>query len=190
MTDFVYRLAPSEYDRYTEHLLQLDQDSRYTRFGYAVTDELIRSLGERIKNNHKAHKIFVIENRDLEIVGAGHIAFDGDSTELAFSVLTDYRQQGLGSKLMERCIEWCQNRNIKNVKMVCLSTNTAIKRLAAKHGVLVSQHGETLATLRIPDPTPFSIGHEVVESQIANVIHLDRLNKKLLEDHPFFLFFK
>jgi GNAT superfamily N-acetyltransferase len=177
----VYRLRPNEYSRYRKHLLALDADSRYTRFGYMIKDEVIEQLCDRFEANPRLHKIFVIENERLEVVAAGHIALEDGETELAFSVLKEYRKQGMGDALMKRTIEWCQNRNIKGGCMVCLSTNTAIKRLAGKHGVLINQGGETLTNIVIPQATPTSVIHEVMESNIARLDHLGKVQRNFVK---------
>jgi GNAT superfamily N-acetyltransferase len=176
----VYRLRSDEYYRYRKHLLALDSDSRYTRFGYMIKDEVIEQLCDRFEASPKDHKIFVIENESLEVVAAGHIALEGGETELAFSVLKEYRKQGMGDALMKRTIEWCQNRNIRGGCMVCLSTNAAIKALAKKHGVLINQGGETLANISIPEATPVSVMHEVVESNMARLDHMTKVQKNFV----------
>jgi GNAT superfamily N-acetyltransferase len=177
----VYRLRADEYRRYRKHLLTLDSDSRYTRFGSIVKDEVIEQLCDRFEANPRDHKIFVIENEHLEVVAAGHIALEGGETELAFSVLKDYRKQGMGDALMKRTIEWCQNRNIKGGCMVCLSTNAAIKALAKKHGVLINQGGETMANIVIPEATATSVMHEVVESNMARLDHLGKVQRNFVK---------
>ena len=176
----VYRLRSDEYYRYRKHLLALDSDSRYTRFGYMIKDEVIEQLCDRFEASPKDHKIFVIENEQLEVVAAGHIALEGGETELAFSVLKEYRKQGMGDALMKRTIEWCQNRNIRGGCMVCLSTNAAIKALAKKHGVLINQGGETLANISIPEATPTSVMHEVVESNMARLDHMTKVQRNFV----------
>ena len=176
----VYRLLPTEYHRYRTHLLALDDQSRYTRFGIVIRDDSINRLCDKFEANSKKHKIFVIEDEQLNVIAAGHIALEGGETELAFSVLQEYRKQGMGSSLMKRCIEWCQNRNIKGGCMVCLSTNIAIKKLASKHGVLINDGSETLANIIIPDPTPVSIMHEVVDSSIARADHIGKLQRQFV----------
>lgn len=180
MSHLVYRLRPAEYYKYRKHLLALDEASRYTRFGFMIKDEVIESLCDKFEADSVNHKIFVIEDEDLNVIAAGHIALEGEETELAFSVLTEYRKQGMGDRLMARCIEWCQNRNIKGGCMVCLSTNTAIKRLASKHGVLINDGGETLANITIPEPTPVSVMHEVVDSNMARIDHMGKLQRKFV----------
>jgi GNAT superfamily N-acetyltransferase len=178
MPHIVYRLLPAEYGKYRTHLLALDQESRYLRFGYPINDAMINFLCDKFEANPKQHKIFVIENDDLTVVAVGHISLEGEEVELAFSVLKDYQGQGMGSALMKRCIEWCQNRSIKGGCMVCLSHNKAVRAMAKKHGILVDDHGETLADIKIPDPSPVSIMSEVVESNIARFDHLGKIQRK------------
>lgn len=190
MSHLVYRLQPSEYNRYRRHLLALDEYSRYLRFGYQISDELINQLCDKFESNTKEHKIFVIENDDLDVVGAGHISLEGNELELAFSVLKPYQGQGMGSSLMGRCVEWCQNRGIKGGCMVCLSSNTAIKKLAGKHGILINDGGETLADIKIPEPTPSSIMHEVVDSNLARFDHLGKLQRKFAKMIAYPLLFR
>jgi len=178
MTHLVYRLTPVEYDRYRTHLLALDEHSRYLRFGYQIKNEMIEILCDKFAANPREHKIFVVENENLDVVAAGHISLEGDELELAFSVLKEYQGQGMGSSLMGRCVEWCQNRGIKGGCMVCLTTNTAIKKLAAKHGILITEGGETLADIKIPDVNAASVIHEMVDSNMARVDHLGKLQRK------------
>jgi GNAT superfamily N-acetyltransferase len=190
MPHLVYKLQPREYSRYRKHLLALDDESRYTRFGFFIKDEIINQLCDGFESNPSEHKIFVIEDEDLNVIAAGHISLQGGETELAFSVLKEYRKQGMGDSLMSRTVEWCQNRNIKGGCMVCLSTNTAIKKLASKHGVLVNEGGETLANISIPEATPASVVHEVVDSNLARFDHLGKLQRKFAKMLPFTLLFK
>lgn len=178
MPHLVYRLQPHEYNRYREHLLALDQHSKYLRFGYQIRDEMINTLCDKFESNPKQHKLFVIENDDLEVVGAGHISLEGEELELAFSVLKDYQGQGMGSSLMSRTVEWCQNRGIKGGCMVCLTSNAAIKKLAQKHGILINDHGETLADIKIPDATAVSVAHEVIDSNMAKFDHLGKMQRR------------
>jgi GNAT superfamily N-acetyltransferase len=159
-------------------LLALDAASRYNRFGHNASDETINKLCDRFESDPQKHKLFVVENDDMEVVGAGHISLEGEQMELAFSVLKPYQGQGIGSALMKRCIEWCQNRSIKDGCMTCLTSNAAIKKLASKHGILVQEHGEVLADIKIPEPDAFSVISEVVESNIARLDHLGKLQRK------------
>jgi GNAT superfamily N-acetyltransferase len=178
MPHLVYRLVPADYGRYRKHLLALDEHSRYLRFGYPIRDEMINQLCDKFEANPKQHKIFVIENDDLDVVGAGHISLADEETELAFSVLKEHQGRGMGSSLMKRCVEWCQNRNIKSGCMVCLATNDAIKKLAKRHGILVNNSGEITADIQIPEPNAVSVINEVFDSNLAKFDHLGKLQRR------------
>lgn len=175
---FVYRLQPHEYSKYQHHLLKLDPESKFMRFGYHITDDAIIQLCAGFQSKSTQHKLFVIENDDLEVVAVGHISLEGDETELAFSVLKEHQNKGMGSALMKRCIEWCQNRGIKAGCMVCLTHNTAIKHLATQHGILITEGGETLADIKIPEASAASVMHEVMDSNLAQFDHLGKIQRR------------
>jgi len=185
----VYKLPHNDYSRYRKHLQALDAHSRYMRFGYAANDDMIDIICDRFEQNKHKHKIFVIEDDNLNVVAVGHIALDHD-VELAFSVLKEYQEQGMGSVLMKRCIEWCQNRSIKDGCMVCLGTNTAIKKLAKKHGILVEEHGEVLADIKIPELSTASVLSEIANDNIAGFDHLGKLQRRFARMLTFPLHFK
>jgi GNAT superfamily N-acetyltransferase len=175
----VYRLTHIEYWKYRQHLKQLDADSRYLRFGYAIKDEVIDLVCDRVERNLLKHKIFVIEDEDCAVIAAGHISLEDEPVELAFSVLKEYQGRGMGSALMKRCVEWCQNRSIKQGCMVCLSRNIAIKKLATKHGILIEEAGDAEATLTIPMPNSGSVMHEIAEDNFAMFDHLGKAQRKI-----------
>lgn len=175
----VYRLPASEFHRYKTHLLSLDEESRYMRFGYPIRTEQIRDLCKRWQENADKNIIFAIENDDLEVVAIGHISLEEEPAELAFSVFKECQRQGMGDALMKRTIEYCQNHSIKTGQMVCLGSNDAIKKLARKHGILVrTEHGDASAEVSIPDPSPVTVWTEVVKDQLATIDHLGKAQRK------------
>lgn len=174
----VYQLLPMDYSRYRTHLLALDPHSRRLRFGYQIKDNIINSLCDKFEANSAAHKIFVIENDDLAVVAVGHVSLEGDEVELAFSVLQQCQGQGMGTALMKRCVEWCQNRSISSGCMVCVSTNQAVRHMAKKHGILVDAHGETLADIHIPAPNSVSVINEIIDHNISRFDHLGKLQRR------------
>jgi GNAT superfamily N-acetyltransferase len=178
MSHIVFELPYHEYDRYRKHLLALDIDSRYLRFGYHIADETINTLCNTFEENFHRHRVFVIEDDNLDVVGAGHISLEGRPIELAFSVLKSYQGKGMGHSLMSRVVEWCQNRGIKAGCMVCLKHNAAIKKLAARQGILINHGGEILADIQIPDANAASLIHEAVDNGISKLDHLGKLQRK------------
>jgi GNAT superfamily N-acetyltransferase len=187
----IYQLESYEYHRYCKHLLSLDKESRYLRFGYHITDDAIRQLCDTFQAELHRHRVFVVENDDLEVVAVGHIGLEYRSVELAFSVLKDYQKQGMGSSLMLRVLEWCQNRGIKAGCMSCLKHNEVMKKLAKRHGILVAEGPETMADVVIPAVTPASVMHEVAVDGIAKFDHLGKLQRRFARMAAFPLqFFK
>ena len=178
MSHIVFELPYHEYDRYRKHLLALDTESRYLRFGYHITDETINALCDKFEENFQRHRVFVVEDDNLDVVGAGHVSLEDRPIELAFSVLKSHQSKGMGHSLMSRVVEWCQNRGIKAGCMVCLKHNAAIKKLAAKHGILVSEGGEVMADIQIPSANAVSIMHEAVDNGIARLDHLGKIQRK------------
>lgn len=176
----IRKLAPFEYDRYRAHLMSLDAESKRLRFAYPIADSTITEVCNDIARNADKHKIFIAENEDLEIIGAGHISFEGNKMELAFSVLEGYQGQGIGDQLMKRCIEYCRNRGIRKGYMVCLAHNNKIKHLCTKNNIkLHTEYGETVADIEIEPATPVSIMHEAYVSQLAAFEHFSNMGRKI-----------
>lgn len=137
-------------DDYIEHLLALDTDSRYLRFGFHAKDSIIESFRTRLSKEPEFHQIFAIY-QDGRAIGIGHVSKVGP--ELAFSVLREYRNLGLGGKLMQACLDWCRSQGYVEGYMVCLPQNEPIRRLARKYGMtLESQDGEVQAKFRLDGP--------------------------------------
>lgn len=179
---FIYKLAPTEFHRYKTHLLSLDEESRYMRFGYHVRSDQILELCKKWQENSDKHIVFAIENEDLEIVGIAHISLEDEPAELAFSVLKECQGQGMGDALMKRTIAWCQNHGIKAGCMVCLGSNDKIKNLARKNNILVkTQEGDSFGEIEIPDPSAMSLWTEMMTSQLATIDHLGKAQKKLAQ---------
>jgi len=171
----VRRLLIQEYPKYRAHLKALDEDSKLLRFGHRVSDEVIDHLCDGIEKDTIHHILFCIENKDLDIVAVGHIA-TRDGMELAFSVFKEYQGQGLGSKLMKRCIQYCRTRGILKGCMVCLSSNSVIKHLCLKNGIHIhTEYGETMADLELDRP---DVSTYVTEQYSSNLAMFDYMNKR------------
>lgn len=171
----VRRVFPHEYKKYKDHLKSLDFESRVMRFGFPVKDEVIDTLCEGIEKNYKDHVLFCVEDCQLNFIGVGHVSTQGEM-ELAFSVHQDYRKQGIGSALINRVVQYCKTRGLLKGQMVCLSTNTAIKRLCVKHGIkLESEHGETYGYINLDIP---NIDTYLEENNSANLAVTDYFVKR------------
>ena len=74
--------------RIQKHLLSLDAQDRYLRFGYPATDEQIERYVQGL--NFERDEIFGVFNRRLELVAMAHLAYsrDPDSAACATSTAT------------------------------------------------------------------------------------------------------
>ena len=86
--------------RIASHLLALDDDDRYLRFGYRATDEQIQRYVDGL--DFDRDDIFGIYNRKLELIAMAHLAFlphepeHPPCAEFGVSVLKKARGRGYG----------------------------------------------------------------------------------------------
>ena len=130
----LHRLWPSDLDAFRDHLLRLDQQSRFDRFAMAASDDFLRAYAARCFGIDDVIIGFFV---DGVLRGAGELrpvapgAHDA-SAEAAFSVEVGWRRQGAGTELMERIVQAARNRNADTLYMSCLARNEAMQRLAKK----------------------------------------------------------
>lgn len=176
----VRKLAAYEYDLYRAHLMALDAESKRLRFAYPIADETITDLCNRISQKKDEHIIFVAEDEELNIIGAGHISLEDNKMELAFSVLPDHQGEGIGDQLMKRCIQYCRNRGITKGYMVCLSHNQKIKHLCKKNDIKMhTEYRETIADIELPMGNPATLMQEAYVSQLAAFEHFSNMGRKI-----------
>jgi RimJ/RimL family protein N-acetyltransferase len=154
------------------HLLSLDGQDRYLRFGYAANDEQIRRYVDQL--DFERDEIFGIFNRGLELLAIAHLAFIPNEpgtpagAEFGVSVLKKARGRGYGSRLFDRAVVHARNEGAELMFIHALSENTAMIRIARNAGATLERDGtETEAYLRLPPATLDSRVSEMVEEQVA-----------------------
>lgn len=168
-------LGPQHRLRIERHLLGLDAQDRYWRFGYNASDERIRLYVQDL--NFERDELFGVFNRRLEIVALAHLAYGpalaGDATpdaEFAVSVQARSRGRGYGMRLFERAMMHARNRGIGTLTIHALSENTTMLRLARKAGATVLRHGsEAEARLALPPEDWSSRLEEVAQTRAAEL---------------------
>ncbi|AEG91629.1 GNAT family N-acetyltransferase [Ramlibacter tataouinensis] len=163
-------LGPGHRDRIRTHLLALEGEDRYLRFGYAANDEQINRYVDGL--DFERDEIFGIYNRRLELIAMAHLAFShgahAGTAEFGVSVLRKARGRGYGSRLFERAVMHARNEGVDVLYIHALTENTAMLRIAAKAGAVLEREGsETEAHLRLPPATLDSRVSELVEEQLA-----------------------
>jgi GNAT superfamily N-acetyltransferase len=160
----IRKLWIGEADRYRDHLLRLDADSRHSRFGGRVTDEFIRNyVRTTFGLRAVVHGFFV----DGVLRGAAELRPLGPAfvreAEAALSIEGDWQSHGVGSVLLDRTLLAARNRGIKTLHMACLANNRRMQELARKFAAELSfDFGGVVGEVAAPRPTPLSVFREVV----------------------------
>jgi GNAT superfamily N-acetyltransferase len=160
----IRKLWIGEAEKYRDHLLRLDAESRRNRFGGAVADELILAYVETAMQIDTVMHGFLVDGTlrgvaELKPFGAD---FPGEA-EVAFSIEKPWQSHGVGSALLERTLLAARNRGIKLVHMTCLVDNARMQQLARKFEAELSfDFGSVVGEVEAPHATPLSLFRELV----------------------------
>ena len=169
-------LGPRQRSRITAHLLALNENDRYLRFGYPATDAQLSKYVDLL--DFERDEIFGIFNRRLELIAMAHLAYavsdqaahKPEMAEFGVSVLSSARGRGYGARLFDRATLHARNRNVKTMFIHALSENVAMLRIARKAGALVERDGsESEAWLKLPPDTIATQLEAAVEEQAAEL---------------------
>ena len=166
-------LGPGQRDRINQHLLALDENDRYLRFGYMANDEQITRYTDGL--NFERDNIFGIYNRKLRLIAMAHLAFSASAechscAEFGVSVLKYARGRGYGARLFDRAVMHARNEGVELMFIHALSENKVMLKSAQNAGATVVRDGsESEAHLRLPPATLDSRVSEIVEAQFAEL---------------------
>jgi GNAT superfamily N-acetyltransferase len=170
-------LARRHRRRIIDHLLALESQDRYLRFGYPASDEQIRKYALSI--DFARDEVLGIFNRRLKLIAMAHLAYgqplpsDASRTmaEFGVSVLPQSRSRGLGRRLFDAAALHARNRSIDTLFIHALSENRPMLRIAAAAGAIVERDGgESAAWLRLP---PDTVGSQVEQALERHLGELD-----------------
>lgn len=161
----IRRLYVHERPVYAAHLKRLSAEDRRLRFAHAgMSDELIDNYVAAIA----VGDLIVAALDEDELVGAAHVALNGEMAEVGVSVDEAYRTDGIGSKLLHQAASFARNRNAGKLYTLCLSDNRSMVALARRTGMNVHFEGsEAEAFLELPPPDPVTLGEEVSSGLFA-----------------------
>ncbi len=165
----IRKLWPQETDKFRDHLLRLDKDSRRMRFAHGVSDGFIEDYANRMSEMGSIVFGYVV---DGEVHAAAELRKLGDSwgqeAEAAFSVEKAHQEKGLGTELMGRVIRAARNRGVQHLYMSCLAENGKMQTIARKHEAeLRFEYGEVVGEIVPQDSNYFSILAEAVEDRVG-----------------------
>lgn len=154
-----------EKDKFRDHLLRLDRDSRRMRFGMAVSDDFIIDYASRLGEMRCVVYGFFAGG---EMRAAAEMRKIGESwstdAEGAFSVERDFQNRGIGTDLLGRIIRAARNRGVTRLYMNCLAENHKMQRLCRKYEAeLHFDHGEVVGRVLPALPTYISLWEEAVD---------------------------
>jgi GNAT superfamily N-acetyltransferase len=181
-TETIRKLRSPEMEKFRDHLLRLDEDSRRTRFGMVVDDSFLEAYAERADPGQTVIYGYFSGG---EMHAAAELRSIGDSwgaeAEIALSVEADYQDAGIGTDLLGRIIQAARNRGVDRLYMSCLEGNHRMQRIARKYDAeLHLDHGEVIGAFRTPGPTPASRWSEAVDDGSGFVMAVLDLPLRLL----------
>lgn len=157
--------------RIASHLMALEPQDRYLRFGFSANDEQIQRYVDGL--NFERDEIFGIYNRRLELIAMAHLAFSADRSleacaEFGVSVLSGARGRGYGARLFDRAAMHARNEGASRMFIHALSENTAMLKIARHAGAIVERDGaESEAHLHLLPATLDTRLTELLVEQVA-----------------------
>jgi len=156
------------------HILGLNSQDRYLRFGYPVTPEQLANYVSKsfltVNTRQRADFWFGIKQGD-ELVATLHVATLDDTAEFAFTTADAHRGRKLGQLLFARGYQLVSEYSITRIYMVCLSSNHAMRHIAKKFGLAVMTQGsESEGSVNIQYPVSLrqvdKIKHSIVDKNL------------------------
>jgi len=178
----VRRLWPTETDKFRDHLLRLDKDSRRMRFAHSVSDTFIADYASRMSDFGSVVYGHLVDGK---VRGAAELRRLGDTwgeeAEAAFSVEKAHQDHGVGSDLMGRVVRAARNRHIRRLYMSCLAENAKMQSIAKKHeAVLRFEYGEVIGEILPDQPNYFSLMAEAAEDRVGFMIAVLELQSRMV----------
>ncbi|MDP2417255.1 MAG: GNAT family N-acetyltransferase [Hydrogenophaga sp.] len=164
-------IGVSHRERIAAHLLALEPQDRYLRFGYVASDEQIHRYVDQL--DFDRDELFGIFNRKLELIAMAHLAFSGDPNcincaEFGVSVSKSARGRGYGRCLFERAVMHARNEGVNLLFIHALSENNAMLKIARQAGAVVKRDGsESEAHVHLPPADFDSRMTELFQEHVA-----------------------
>ena len=170
-THAVRRLYRPDLPAFADHLIRLDPETRYNRFGLQVSDDYLREYAEM---SFKPGSIVYGWFEDHTLRGAAELRVfaahdrplrkDG---EAAFSVEKPWRRRGIGTELMGHVVLAARNRRIATLSILCLRPHQAMLALSRKFEAdLEFELNDVTGHLVARPPSALSLWRELVDNTI------------------------
>jgi GNAT superfamily N-acetyltransferase len=179
----IRKLWGHETDAYRDHLLRLDEDSRYRRFSGTVSNEFIAYHAATAGDIGVVVHGFFVEG---VLRGAAELRRNGSvfahEAEAAFSIEQPWQSHGVGTALLERTLLSARNRAIKSLQMQCLANNQRMQQLARKFEAEISfDFGGVVGEVDPAGSTPLSLIREAMADNFGIATAIFEAQSRLLK---------
>jgi GNAT superfamily N-acetyltransferase len=162
-----------------DHLLRLDPESRHDRFNGFLDDSFLERYAARCADDGTLI-IAYIENGVVR--GAAELHPPDQSPdalpEVAFSVETGVRRQGVGSILFKRLIQEARWKGYGALRITTGAQNHAMRALANKFGAhLTFRQGESTGTIDLKPQTQVELAKLAVATPAVAARTMMNLNR-------------
>lgn len=153
------------------HLLDLGEEDRYLRFGYAANDGQIRRYVAGLRFD--CDEVFGIFNWRMQLIAMAHLAYmiEGmgqHTAEFGVSVSGHARGRGFGNQLFARAVRHARNEGVRKLVIHALTENAAMLAIARKGGAKVERDGPESQALLVLPPADFESNViELMDEQVA-----------------------
>ena len=167
----VRRLYRPDFPLFRDHLIRLDPETRFNRFGLHASDDYLGHYAELCfapgSITYGCFEDGLLRGAsELRMFTAKELPLHRDA-EAAFSVEKAWRRRGIGTELMRHLVLAARNRSIGTLTIFCLRNNSAMLRLAKKfEAELKFEMSDVTGHLESRPPSALSIWQEVVDNAI------------------------
>jgi GNAT superfamily N-acetyltransferase len=178
----IRKLWIGETDRYREHLLRLDPQSRRSRFGGAISDETVgKYVDDCFALDAIVHGCFIAGvlrgGAELRPLGLRRPR----QAEAALSVERSWQSHGIGSALLQRTLLAACNRGYRLLHIACRADNERMQQLASKFDAELSfDFGSVVGEVAASRPTPLSLLRELLTDGDGIATAMLELQSRLL----------
>jgi GNAT superfamily N-acetyltransferase len=164
----IRKLWIGETEKYSDHVLRLDPESRRNRFAGGVSDEFVRNYVELTSGlDAVVHGFFIGRDFGHVMRGAAELRPLGSKflheAEAAISVEKAWQSHGVGSALLRRTLLAARNRGFRLLHMACLADNRRMQQLARKFDAeLTFDFESVVGEVESSRPTPLSLMRELM----------------------------
>jgi GNAT superfamily N-acetyltransferase len=162
-----------------DHLLRLDRQCRHDRFNGFMDDSFI----ERYAAKCAADGTLIVAYMENGIVrGAAELHPPEQSEdclpEIAFSVESSLRRQGVGTMLFQRLIAEARWKGYRRLRVTTGAQNQAMRALANKFGAhLVFRDGESTGTIEVDQRQQAELAKLAIDAPLNAARAVIKLNR-------------